>query len=116
MPTIPVDKLVTGVTENGDFLVFYVESSQPGHDDYRVDKEKFCGHGDCDCDDFRVALRADAEPLLLQGYEGMKEHEAFLIGPWRRRLAETGEWLVHYYEVTQQPEKARMWREKLSPE
>ena len=62
------------------------------------------------------AKYADAEPLLLQGYEGMKEHEAFLIGPWRRRLAETGEWLVHYYEVTQQPEKARMWREKLSPE
>lgn len=58
MPTIPVKKLVAGVNENGDFLVLYVESSRHGHEPHRVDLQKFCGHGQCDCEDFCVALRA----------------------------------------------------------
>jgi tetratricopeptide (TPR) repeat protein len=56
---------------------------------------------------------AEAEPLLLQGYEGMKQREAALPANERRRLTEAGERVVRFYEVTNQTEKARLWREKL---
>jgi tetratricopeptide (TPR) repeat protein len=56
---------------------------------------------------------AEAEPFLLQGYEGMKQRDTII--PDRLRLAETGQQIVRFYEVTNQPEKARAWREKLSP-
>jgi serine/threonine protein kinase/tetratricopeptide (TPR) repeat protein len=56
---------------------------------------------------------AEAEPLLVQGYEGMKLGEWALIGSWRFRLTEAGERVVRYYEETNQPAKAREWREKL---
>jgi hypothetical protein len=56
---------------------------------------------------------ADAEPLLLQGYEGMKQAEATMVVPLRFRLTEAGERVVRYYEETNQPEKAREWRERL---
>jgi eukaryotic-like serine/threonine-protein kinase len=57
-----------------------------------------------------------AEPLLLKGYEGLVEWEATFgphSGNWRR--TEAIERLVWLYEATDQPEKARAWREKLSP-
>ena len=50
---------------------------------------------------------AEAEPLLLQGYAGMKQGEWAIIAPWRYRLTEAGECVVRYYEETNQPEKAR---------
>jgi hypothetical protein len=52
--------------------------------------------------------------LLLEGYEGMKQREAFLLAGEKLLLIEAGEWVVRFYEVTQQPEKARLWREKLA--
>jgi tetratricopeptide (TPR) repeat protein len=58
---------------------------------------------------------AEAEPLLLQGYEGMKEREALSPAGEKRLLAEAGERIVRYYEATNQPDKARAWREKLRP-
>jgi len=55
------------------------------------------------------------EPLLIQAYEGLSELEATL-GPlpsnWR--LAEAIERIVWFYEATQQPDKARLWRGKLA--
>jgi eukaryotic-like serine/threonine-protein kinase len=57
-----------------------------------------------------------AEPLLLQGYEGMKQQETLLLAIWKRRMGETGERVVHFYEVTNQLEKARAWRERLLEE
>jgi hypothetical protein len=55
------------------------------------------------------AKYAEAEPLLLKGYEGLKQVE-----PLRRRMkADVGRWIVRLYEATDQPEKAREWREKL---
>ena len=57
---------------------------------------------------------AEAEPLLLQGYEGMKQGEATMTGQERYRLTEAGERVVRYFEETKQPGKAREWREKLS--
>jgi serine/threonine-protein kinase len=58
---------------------------------------------------------ADAEPLLLQGYGGMRQWETGLPAGERRLLTDAGERVVHYYAVTGQPEKARLWREKLKP-
>src|SRR5262249_16597490 len=55
----------------------------------------------------------EAEPLLLKGYEGIKEREATLRGDERYRLIEARERLVRYYEITNQPEKAREWRQKV---
>jgi serine/threonine protein kinase len=56
---------------------------------------------------------ADAEPLLLRGYAGMKDAQATMPVQHHFRLTEAGEWVVRYYEETNQPEKAREWREKL---
>jgi serine/threonine protein kinase len=58
----------------------------------------------------------EAEPLLLQGYQGMKHQEALSQEVWKRRMAEAGERVVRFYEETNQPERAREWREKLSTE
>lgn len=55
MPVVPLSKSTPGVEENGDFLVFYVQSSRPGHEPHRVDLQKFCGNGDCDCENFSLA-------------------------------------------------------------
>jgi tetratricopeptide (TPR) repeat protein len=56
---------------------------------------------------------AEAEPLLLKGYEGMTQVEGF-FPEQKRRTAEVVGWIVHLYEATDQPEKARAWREKVS--
>jgi serine/threonine protein kinase/tetratricopeptide (TPR) repeat protein len=55
---------------------------------------------------------AEAEPLLLEGYEGQKRREATHHFE-RNELTEADERVVRFYEVTKQPEKARVWREKL---
>jgi serine/threonine protein kinase/tetratricopeptide (TPR) repeat protein len=56
---------------------------------------------------------AEAEPLLLNGYESMKQREATLHANERRRLTEAGERVIRLYDETKQPEKAREWREKM---
>jgi non-specific serine/threonine protein kinase/serine/threonine-protein kinase len=56
----------------------------------------------------------EAESFLVQGYEGMKQLEANLRAPQRRFVAEAGSWVVRFYEVTNQPEKTRVWREKVN--
>jgi serine/threonine protein kinase/tetratricopeptide (TPR) repeat protein len=56
----------------------------------------------------------EAEPLLLQGYEGMKQREFILPASEKLRLPELIERVCRYYELTMQAEKARVWREKLS--
>jgi tetratricopeptide (TPR) repeat protein len=56
---------------------------------------------------------AEAEPLILQGYEGVKRWEATQHNT-ELDIIEAVERVVRFYEVTNQPEKARAWREKLS--
>jgi hypothetical protein len=59
----------------------------------------------------------EAEPLLLQSYEGMlKGKPVEVTGEGRRLLAEAGERIVRFYALTGQPEQARAWREKLRPD
>jgi tetratricopeptide (TPR) repeat protein len=56
----------------------------------------------------------EAEPLLLQGYEGLKQHENQIAEGYKEiRLGEAAERIVRLYEATNQPKKAAQWREKL---
>ena len=57
---------------------------------------------------------ADAEPLLLRGYEGVKRREATIPEPFRkRRLSESLERLVRLYEAWDKPDEAARWRKAL---
>ncbi|MBC7820910.1 MAG: hypothetical protein IAG10_28840, partial [Planctomycetaceae bacterium] len=55
----------------------------------------------------------DAEPLLLAGYEGMKEHEADIPAQAKIRLTEAIQRLVDLFDATEQKDKAAEWRDKL---
>jgi len=57
---------------------------------------------------------ADAEPLLLDGYEGMRAREATIPPPGRARPAEAIQRLVELYEATGKAEQADKWRAELS--
>jgi tetratricopeptide (TPR) repeat protein len=57
---------------------------------------------------------AEAEPLLLQGFEGMKPRVMKTSSPeGRQSLARTLEWLVRLYEETGQKKRAEAWRTQL---
>jgi serine/threonine protein kinase len=56
---------------------------------------------------------AEAEPLLLSGYSGMKDRQAKLGEEGRQRLAEAGERIVALYQAWGKPEEARQWRDRL---
>lgn len=58
---------------------------------------------------------AEAEPLLLRGYEGMREREGTIAEAGRQRLPQAVERLVRPYEATGRPEEAAEWRAKLPP-
>jgi tetratricopeptide (TPR) repeat protein len=55
---------------------------------------------------------AEAEPLLLQGYEGMTQRAATIPPAGKKRLTEAIERIVRLYEAIGQTEKVRAWREK----
>ncbi len=57
----------------------------------------------------------EAEPLLVSGYEGVKQRESQIPAPWRTtRLKEALERLIQLYEQTGQPDKAAEWRSRLT--
>ncbi len=56
---------------------------------------------------------ADAEPLLLKGYEGMKQRDAKIPPQGKVRLTEALERLVQLYDATGQKDKVQVWRKKL---
>jgi hypothetical protein len=53
---------------------------------------------------------ADAEPLLLAGYTGLKEREKTIPPLGRERLPEAADRLVELYEATGKPAEAAKWR------
>jgi serine/threonine protein kinase/tetratricopeptide (TPR) repeat protein len=57
---------------------------------------------------------AEAEPLLLSGYEGMKNREEKIPTISRTRPKEALQRLVQLYEATEQSDKAAEWKEKLA--
>jgi eukaryotic-like serine/threonine-protein kinase len=57
---------------------------------------------------------AEAEPLLLSGYEGMKQREDKMLAYDRVRLTEALQRLVQLYEETHRPDQAAEWKQKLA--
>ena len=57
---------------------------------------------------------AEAEPLILAGYEGMKAREAKIPAPGRPHLPEAAERIVQLYEAWGQKDKAAEWRSRLA--
>jgi serine/threonine protein kinase/WD40 repeat protein len=57
---------------------------------------------------------AEAEPLLLSGYEGMKRREDKIPTLGRPRLKEALQRLVQLDEVTVRPDQAAEWKKKLT--
>jgi tetratricopeptide (TPR) repeat protein len=53
---------------------------------------------------------AEAEPLLLQGYQGMAARKQRIAVPDRYHLDRAREWIVQLYEAWGKPEKAAEWR------
>jgi len=58
---------------------------------------------------------ADAEPLLVAGYEGMKQREAKISPQGKLRLTEALERLPRVYDEWGKPGEAAKWRKKLAP-
>ncbi len=56
---------------------------------------------------------AEAEPLVIGGYEGMKAREAKIVANLRLLVTEAGERVVRLYEAWQKPEQAAAWATKL---
>jgi hypothetical protein len=56
---------------------------------------------------------AEAEPLILAGYEGLQARAARIPAPARSRLAEAAARVVQLYEAKGQPAKANEWRTRL---
>ncbi len=55
----------------------------------------------------------EAEPLLLKGYQGMKERQDKIQAPNKIRLTEALERLVQLYEATGKKDEAAKWRKEL---
>jgi eukaryotic-like serine/threonine-protein kinase len=57
---------------------------------------------------------AEAEPLLISGYNGMREREAKIPVANKPRLEKAAKRLIRLYEETAQPDKAAEWKQKLT--
>ena len=56
---------------------------------------------------------AQAESLLLSGYEGMIQRESTIPNTRRNVLEDGGNWIVRLYQDWGKPEKAAEWRDRL---
>jgi eukaryotic-like serine/threonine-protein kinase len=56
---------------------------------------------------------AEAEPLVVQGYEGMKAREPRIPAPSRFLLREGAERVVRLYEAWGKPDQAAAWKTKV---
>jgi hypothetical protein len=59
------------------------------------------------------AHHAEAEPLIVPGYEGMKARESRIIMPERSRLREAAERVIRLYEEWNQTDHATAWKARL---
>ena len=55
---------------------------------------------------------AEAEPLLLSGCEGLRQHATEIPGPWKPRASSALQSLVQLYEATGRSDLASEWRQK----
>ena len=58
----------------------------------------------------------EAEPLLVEGYQGMKDREAKIPPAAKTRLPEAIQRLVDLYTTWDKPEEAAKWRAMLEGE
>jgi hypothetical protein len=56
---------------------------------------------------------AEAEPLIVPGYEGMKARESRIAVPARPQLRDAAERVVRLYEEWNRPEEATAWKLRL---
>jgi eukaryotic-like serine/threonine-protein kinase len=56
---------------------------------------------------------AEAEPLVVTGYEGIKAREAKIPALSKPALARAAERVVGLYEAWGKPKQAKAWKEKL---
>jgi hypothetical protein len=56
---------------------------------------------------------AEAEPLLLSGYEGMKANKEKIPATAMNRMLEAGDRIIQLYDAWGKPEKAVEWRKQL---
>jgi serine/threonine protein kinase/tetratricopeptide (TPR) repeat protein len=56
---------------------------------------------------------AQAEPLLIAGYEGLKARAAAIPGPSKNRLAEAGAQIIALYDSWGKKDQADEWRKKI---
>jgi eukaryotic-like serine/threonine-protein kinase len=62
-------------------------------------------------------LYAEAQPLVVEGYEGLKSHQAEIPRLFARHfISEAGERILRLYDAWGPPEEAARWRAKLSEE
>jgi eukaryotic-like serine/threonine-protein kinase len=54
---------------------------------------------------------ADAEPLLLKGYEGMKQREEKIPPQGKFRLVEAVDRLIELYTAVEKPDEVKKWQE-----
>jgi serine/threonine protein kinase len=59
------------------------------------------------------AHQAEAEPLIVAGYEGMKARESRINMPERSRLREAAERVIRLYQEWNKPDQATAWKAKL---
>jgi eukaryotic-like serine/threonine-protein kinase len=57
---------------------------------------------------------AEAEPLLLSGYEGIRSRQERIPAHAKARLQAAVQRLVQFYEATAHPDQAAEWRKKLA--
>ena len=58
-------------------------------------------------------MQTEPEPLLLSGYEGLKQRQDRIPAAGRARLKEALERLVRLYEATDRTNEATEWKKKL---
>jgi hypothetical protein len=58
------------------------------------------------------AKYAEAEPLVVQGYEGLKVRAAKIPAVGKPRLREAAERVIRLYEAWGKPDKAAEWKKK----
>jgi hypothetical protein len=59
-------------------------------------------------------MNTHAEPLIKEGYEGMKQREKTMPAAAKTRLTEALERLVQLYDATGNAAEAERWRKELA--
>ncbi len=57
---------------------------------------------------------AEAEPLLISGYNGLRDREAAMPIANKSRLEKAAQRLVRLYEEAGRPDKAAQWKRNVS--